>query len=145
MARTRTIYLETKEDREAIRKADDAEFGPRFVKAKKGDDDLGSTVVVTDATLEPEFASVEAFAEFCMDEERESFSFDDLTKLREVLVCSPGKILKELATYGLKYEGREHEKTVRGFTSNSHNLYAGNPMCGGSGLEPNGVGTCYRR
>ena len=135
--RTRTVYLETKEDRDAIRKADDAEFGPRFIKAKKGEEpefEVDPQV----AHEEPEFESVEAFAEFLVDEDRDTFTFEELDKLQTQM--KRHGLLKQLLAYGFKYEGRPKERQVRGFTSNNHNLYQGNPMSGGSGIEVHGVG-----
>jgi hypothetical protein len=142
--RTSTRYLETREDREAITKADNAEWGPRFVKGKASDEDSEEVTPPVDVEAEPEFASVESFAEFCMDDDRDSFTFGELQKLRETLLRSPGKIVKDLAGYGLRYEGRAHEKAVRGFTSSPYTLYAGNPMCGGSGFTHDGPGAVRR-
>jgi hypothetical protein len=141
--RSTTRYLETKEDREAIRKADDAEFGPRVPKSK-GEPDIETTTFTVDVEEEPEFESLEAFAEFCMDDERDSFTFSDLMKLQIALRVSGTTVIRELEGYGLKYEGRPRERTTRGFTSNSHNLYQGNPMSGGSGFTNDGPGSVRR-
>jgi hypothetical protein len=83
----------------------------------------------------PEYESIEAFAELLYDEERSSYSFEEILMLSSCLRISIHKLIKELAGYGLKYKGRPREATVRGFQSNDHNRWDGNPCGGGSGYE----------
>jgi len=83
----------------------------------------------------PEYESVEAFAELLYDEDRSSYSFEEISTLSERLRVSIPKLIKELAEYGLKYKGRPKEIVVRGFQSNDHNRWEGNPCSGGSGYE----------
>lgn len=68
----------------------------------------------------PEFASVEAFAEYLFDDERTSFTYDEVAELSRSLRISIPKLLPELATYGLSYEGRERTQRVRGFKATSN-------------------------
>ena len=143
MGRTRTVYLETREDRDAVRLADEAEFGPRFAPHNDDEDDEIKGPVPS-AEAEPEYASIEEFVTFLFDDDRKAFGLDDVQKLQYILRRSPGPIIAELKSYGLTYNGPTHTRTVRGFTANSHNLYAGNPMGGGSGFTHDGPGKVRR-
>lgn len=87
---------------------------------------------------EPEYASVEALAEFLMDDNRDSFSVEDVIKLAECTQGSNLKIIHELKAYGLKMVARQPVRVVRGFKSNSHDRWSGpgsSPSHGGSGWE----------
>lgn len=83
----------------------------------------------------PEYESVEAFVEFLLDEDRTSFNHADLGELAFQLQRSRSKIRAELEEYGLMLSERPFEKKVRGFTSNNHNRWHGNPCGGGTGWE----------
>ncbi len=86
----------------------------------------------------PEFESVEAFVEFCMDDERDTFDHEDLGELAFRLQRSRNKVRSELESYGLKLAERPNEKRVRGFTANPHDRWYGpgsSPSHGGSGWE----------
>lgn len=86
----------------------------------------------------PEHETIEAFVEFCMDDERESFTHEDLGELAYALKRSRSKVRAELESYGLRLEARAPEKQVRGFTSNPHDRWYGPGACrthGGSGWE----------
>lgn len=88
--------------------------------------------------MEPEYESVEAFASFLMEDERTTFSLDDVLKLAENTRTSNPKIIHELKGYGFTMEERKPEKQVRGFQSNSHDRWYGpgsSPTHGGSGWE----------
>jgi hypothetical protein len=89
-------------------------------------------------------STVEELAEDIIDDGRESFTFTEADGLAELLKVTTAKVIRELRSYGLAYEGRPAEKRVRGFTSSSHDRYFGpgsSPMHGGSGWEQiNGFG-----
>lgn len=84
---------------------------------------------------EPEHMTVEAFVEFCMDDERTSFSPDDVTALCYSTHCRRQDVRRELEGYGLVYTGRSEERAVRGFRSNPHDRWLAYPSHGGSGWE----------
>ena len=86
----------------------------------------------------PEFQSIEAFVQECMDDERTSFTHEELGELAFNLQRSRNKIRAELEGYGLSLAVRAVEKRVRGFTSNPHDRWFGpgsSPTGGGSGWE----------
>lgn len=87
----------------------------------------------------PEFASIEAFAEFLMDDERTSFNAAELQDLCAVVRQVSSKVRKELEGYGFTLAKRRHGKRVRGFTSGLGNdrwYGPGSAPChGGSGHE----------
>ena len=70
-----------------------------------------------------------------MDDDRTSFTFTEADELAKTLQVSTAKVIRDLKAYGLTYCGRPNEKSVRGFTSNSHDRWSGNPCSGGSGWE----------
>ncbi len=87
----------------------------------------------------PEFASIEAFVEFCLEDERTHFTHQDLRDLAYRLKRSGSKIRPELESYGLHLAERKPEVRVRGFTTSSHDRWFGpgsSPTHGGSGFEP---------
>ena len=86
----------------------------------------------------PEYASLEAFVEYCLEDERETFDHVDLGELAFRLQRSRCAVRKDLEGYGLKLIVRAPEKRVRGFTSNPHDRWYGPGSCpshGGSGHE----------
>lgn len=87
----------------------------------------------------PELASVEAFADYLISDERSKFTFEEATELATALGQSnPSAVIRELRTYGLRMEERPVERHVRGFKSNSHDRWFGpgsSPTHGGSGHE----------
>lgn len=88
--------------------------------------------------MEPEYESVEAFAEYLMADERTEFTLEDVVKLADRIQGSNSKIIYELKSYGFSMAARVPPKKVRGFTTSSHDRYFG-PGCskthGGSGWE----------
>ena len=92
----------------------------------------------------PEYTSIEAFAEWLLDDDRERFTFEEASKLSDALECHPSKVIRGLKAYGFTMEPREPERRVRGFQSNSHDRWYGpgsSPTHGGSGWEQiNGFG-----
>ncbi len=83
----------------------------------------------------PEFESVEAFVEFCIDDEQETFSSEDLQSLNFRLHKPVREIRRELESYGLQLARREPSRRVRGFTANPHDRWSAFPSHGGSGWE----------
>jgi hypothetical protein len=83
----------------------------------------------------PEFASLDAFMEFLLEEDRDSFTFEEVTELNRVLQVPFASIRAQLQAVGFKYETRPKTKEFRTFSANSHNRWTGNPCGGGSGWE----------
>lgn len=86
----------------------------------------------------PEYESVESFVEFCMEDDRDTFSHEDLGELAFRLRRSRSKLRAELESYGLKLAERAKERHVRGFTTSSHDRWYGpgaSPTHGGTGWE----------
>jgi len=67
---------------------------------------------------EPEFASVEAFAEHMADNDREEYTAFELQVLNATTRKVVASIKAELAGYGFTLKHRDFEKPVRGFTAN---------------------------
>lgn len=84
---------------------------------------------------DPEYDSIEAFAEYLLDDEREEFTHLDLGCLNRRLGIPTRTIRVALEDFGFRLKIREKERSIRGFTANSHDRWAGNPCAGGSGWE----------
>ena len=81
----------------------------------------------------PEFKSVEAFVQFCMDDERTEFTHDDLVALNyrtRTTVCA---IRAELETYGLTLKTRAVPRKTRGFKTHDYADRFKDFVSGGSG------------
>jgi len=126
-----------------------AHCGEKY-KAKPGDEDLDMCDSCGDSPAEsmrmsesvdmedPEFASVEDFVQFLLDDERDTYTHEELGALNFRTRMPIGAIRKELESYGLKLATREPEKQVRGFSSNSHDRWFGKgslPTHGGAGID----------
>ena len=88
--------------------------------------------------IDPEHESVEAFVEFCMDDEQDTFTHVDLADLAYATQTSRSVVRKELESYGLTLAVRAPEKRTRGFTTSSHDRWYGpgsSKMHGWSGWE----------
>ncbi len=72
--------------------------------------------------VEPEFASIEAFVQFCMDDERDTFLPGEAQKVAAAIKRNLPEVVAELKSYGLTPVTRE-VKSVRGINSNNHDLY----------------------
>ena len=69
----------------------------------------------------PEHASIEAFVQFLMDDERDSFLPGEAQKVAEAMRCSTHEVIMELKGYGFKTRTNGVQtQAVRGFTSNPH-------------------------
>ena len=88
---------------------------------------------------EPEYESIETFAEYLIDDDREEFFVVDVTKLRVNLRLSSQKVISALEGYGFTYTGPEKVRHTRGFTTNNHDRWYGpgaSKTHGGSGVDP---------
>jgi len=81
------------------------------------------------------YRTVEELATDIMDDDRTSFTFAEADELAETLGVLTAQVIRDLKAYGLTYDGRTTERKVRGFTTNSHDRWNGNPCSGGSGWE----------
>jgi hypothetical protein len=89
-------------------------------------------------TIFPEHESIEAFVEFCVDDERDHFTTADMQAINRATHIRLQDVRKGLEGYGLRFVPREPEKRVRGWTSNPHDRFHGpgsDKMYGGSGWE----------
>lgn len=73
----------------------------------------------------PEHSSVEDFVQFCMDDDRSTFSHEDLGELAYWLERSRCAVRAELESYGLTLERRPSDSRVRGFTTSSNDRWFG--------------------
>lgn len=73
--------------------------------------------------MEPEYASVEDFVQFCMDEDRKAFLPGEAQKVAAATHRTIRDIMAEFISYGLHVETHP-VATCRGFTSNNHDLYS---------------------
>ena len=83
-----------------------------------------------------EYSSVEAFVQFCIDDEKGWFNHEDLLALNFQLHRTVADIKKELLGYGLRMEVRVAPHKVRGFSTSSNDRWFGPGSCkthGGSG------------
>ncbi len=104
-------------------------------------DMCGEGVVKESIDMEdPEYATVEDFVQFMLDDERgNTYTHEELAALNFRTRMPIGDIRKELEGYGFKLATRMPEKEVRGFTSNSHDRWHGKgsmPTHGGAGIDP---------
>lgn len=78
-----------------------------------------------DNSFPPEYASVEAFAEDLIDDDRETYTPEEADYLAECLRTSVSKLRKELRGYGLEMTAREVVREVRTFSTSSHDRWYG--------------------
>jgi hypothetical protein len=83
----------------------------------------------------PEYASLEDFIEYMMDDEREEYDHEELGMLAYSMKLSVSKVRAILDDWGLRLADRPKEQNVRGYTSWDENRWAGNPCGGGTGWE----------
>lgn len=133
--KTRTVVRQTREEKNEEKAAERAEFAKLPAMKIRANVDQA----------EPEFASIDAFAEFLFDDGRETFSVEELENLRKRLTLRDGDPIAALAGYGLRLIPRKKEKEIRGFSSNPYTLFAGNPGSGGSGFDAHGPGAVRGR
>ena len=82
---------------------------------------------------DPEFEDVDTLAEAVVDDDRETYTCHELQCVWFRMGIRLADVRAGLASYGLTLESRPAEREVRGFRSNCHNRYEGNPMAGGGG------------
>jgi hypothetical protein len=90
----------------------------------------------TNEDVDPEHESVEAFVEFCMDDEQDTFTHVDLGHIAYATHTSRCVVRKALEDYGLTLKVRAVARRRRGFTTNSNDRYYGpgsSKSHGGSG------------
>ena len=74
---------------------------------------------------QPELSSIESFAQFLIDDERETFNSADLVALAFVLQRSTHEITEELKAYGFRLATRDPERRVRGIRTSSNDRWFG--------------------
>lgn len=96
----------------------------------------------------PEFANIETFGQFLLDEDREEFTHEDLAALNASLNRPVREIRAELESFGFRLATRANEVQVRGFSTSSNDRWFGPGACkthGGSGISVHtGVATGTR-
>ena len=86
----------------------------------------------------PEYKTIEAFVQFCFDDDRSTYTHEDLAALQYRLRTRVDIIRAELLKYGLMLSKREVPKYIRGFCSNDHDRWYGKGSertFGGSGFS----------
>lgn len=102
------------------------------------DDDLDGTETQNDEAQSPEYASVESFVEYMLDDDRDEFTVVELGYLNRRLARPTRMIRRELEEYGLHLRGQRMEHRVRTVNDNPHDRWYGpgsSPSHGGSGWE----------
>lgn len=87
---------------------------------------------------DPEHASIEAFVQYCLDDERTTFTTADVMAINANARRRLGDIRRELESYGLTMVVRGVPRPVRGVTTSSHDRWSGPgscPTCACSGWE----------
>lgn len=87
---------------------------------------------------DPEYMSTDEFVEFCMDDDRETFTHVELRALALNTRCSGSAVRKVLESFGLSLEERANVKRTRGHTTSSNDRWYGpgsSKSHGGSGHE----------
>lgn len=84
---------------------------------------------------EPEFESVEAFAQFLTDDERETFLPGEAQKVAEATETPMRLVIDALKKLGFTPKAGEKVTETRGYTSNNHDRYSEkNGWVGGCGI-----------
>lgn len=86
----------------------------------------------------PEYKSTAALAEFLYDEDRTTYTADELGALNYRTRTPRHDLVRELASYGLQLEAREVPRHTRGFTTSSNDRWYGpgsSATHGGSGFS----------
>lgn len=88
----------------------------------------------TAAVTAPEHASIEAFAQYMLDDDRTVFTLPDVARVAAGAHVPNGDVIAELRAYGFTYKApRVGVVEPRGFKSNNNNRWQGNPGAGGGG------------
>jgi len=86
----------------------------------------------------PEYKDIPSFVEYCLDDEIEEYTHEDLLALAYRLRQPTRVVRVQLAEYGLKLRERPVERRMRGFRTSSHDRWFGPGSCpthGGSGFD----------
>lgn len=86
----------------------------------------------------PEFKSVEVFAQYLLDEDRATYTHEELMALNYRTRTTLAQIRADLDGYGFALAHRASERRVRGFTTSSNDRWFGPGSCathGGSGFS----------
>jgi hypothetical protein len=78
-----------------------------------------------DFTKAPEFASIEAFVTYLLDDDRAKATTEELTALSARQKRTTLAVLKDLQACGVGIEPRQPERHVRGYTTSSHDRWFG--------------------
>lgn len=92
----------------------------------------------TTFSAEPEYASVEDFVDYLLDDERTVFTLSEVAKVASATGWTNKAVIVELKSYGLTYREPQFGRRIRGFTTNSNDRWYGpgsSPSHGGSGWE----------
>ena len=79
--------------------------------------------------VDNEHRSVAALAEYLVDDERTTFTHEDLSLVNEATGLRIQEIRAELEGYGLTLAARAVPKRVRGFTTSSNDRWFGPGSC----------------
>jgi len=88
---------------------------------------------------DPEFDSIETFVQHLLDDERETYTHEELTALNFRTHMPINAIRKELEGYGLTLANRPNVKRTRGFSTSSNDRWFGPGSAathGGAGIDP---------
>lgn len=88
--------------------------------------------------FDPEFASIEIFAEYLADDDRTEFTAQELVELSASARKTTRVVRAELEAYGLKLANRKPGPKIRGFQANNHDRWFGPGASlshGGSGCD----------
>lgn len=83
--------------------------------------------------VDPEHESIDAFVQYCIDDEVETFTPKDVTLICMAVRRRRKDVRVELEGYGLTYMPPGADPVVRGFKSNNHDRWSAYKSHGGSG------------
>lgn len=81
----------------------------------------------------PEFQTIETFAGFLYDDERDWFTLAEAAAVASNVRTTNRAVIENLAGYGLIFREPRKAPEVRGYTANPNTRWAGNPGAGGGG------------
>lgn len=68
----------------------------------------------------PEYSSVEAFLQFCTDDEKNTFTAKEAQLIAAACRCSQSEVTKRLKAAGLNQKTFGNQNNIRGISSNPH-------------------------
>jgi hypothetical protein len=117
----------------------DVDLSPQSERTAMNLIKIATKIAATTYKSWPEYASIEDFVQFLIDDERDQFTHEDLQALNYRLRRPVKDIKEELQGWGFTLQLREPEKKVRGIQTPSHDRWFGPgsmPTHGGSGFGP---------